>query len=83
VAMIRSWRPDLLEEFGVVDNRRSDGVVRLVPPWSDPLGGGVRDACWRGTHPSKQRSGDHPVSTQPLRRPEPQHRLHTVMQSRI
>src|SRR3954463_14877830 len=47
VAIVRSWRPDLLAESrggrrGT--NRRGNGLVCLVPPWPHPLRGGVRDA---------------------------------------
>src|SRR4051794_19581407 len=55
-------------------DRRSNGFVRLVPPWSNPLRGSVRDARRRGTHPRQQRPGHQPVSTQPLRRPPAQQR---------
>ncbi len=55
-------------------DRGSDSVVRLVPPRPHPLRGSVRDARRRGTHPSEQWPSHHPLSAQPLRRPEPQQR---------
>ena len=74
VAIIRSWRPDLLERVRRRSDRRGDGVVRLVPPRPDPLRGRVRDARRRRTNPGQQWPSHHPVSTQPLRRPPAQQR---------
>jgi hypothetical protein len=55
-------------------HRRGNSAVRVVPPRTPPLRGGVRDARRRRTHPRQQRSGHHPVPAQPLRRPQPQTR---------
>jgi hypothetical protein len=70
LAIIRGWRPDLLEESRGVrrrPDRRGNGVVRVVPPRPRPLRGRIRDARRRGTDPRQQRPGHHPISAEPLR----------------
>src|SRR5688572_33485727 len=71
LAIIRSWRPDLLEEFGV----GPIVAATVLCAWSHPgrvLRGSVRDARRRRTDPGEQSPAHHPLSAQPLRRPEPQ-----------
>ena len=83
VAIIRSWRPDLLEEFGV----GPIVAATVLYAWSHPgrihCRGGVRDARRRRTDPGEQWPSHHPLSAQPLRRPPAHTALHTVVQSRI
>ncbi|MFZ2015214.1 MAG: transposase [Nocardioides sp.] len=75
LAIIRSWRPDLLEQFGA----GPIVAATVLCAWSHP-GRIHSEAAFamlrrRGTYPSEQRSGHHPVSAQPLRRPPVQQRL--------
>ena len=73
VAIIRSWRPDLLEQFGVGPIVAATVLCAWSHPGRDPLRGGVRDARRRRTDPGQQWPSHHPVSAQPLRRPPAQH----------
>ncbi len=74
LAIIRGWRPDLLEEFGV----GPIVAATVLCAWSHP-GRVHSEAAFAmlagvGADPRQQRPGHHPVPAQPLRRPSPQHR---------
>jgi transposase len=72
LAIIRSWRPDLLEQFGVGPIVAATVLCAWSHPGTDPLRGRVRDARRCGAHPGQQRPGDQPLPPQPLRRPTTQ-----------
>ena len=71
LAIIPSWRPDLLEEFGV----GPIVAATVLCAWSHPgrIHSEAAFAILAGVaHPGEQRPGHHPASAQPLRRPAPQ-----------
>ncbi|MCA1782292.1 MAG: transposase, partial [Intrasporangiaceae bacterium] len=72
VAIIRSWRPDLLEEFGV----GPIVAATVLCAWSHPgrIHSEAAFAMLAGVAPipGEQRPSHHPVSAQPLRRPPAQ-----------
>jgi len=74
LTIIRSWRPDLLGEFGVSDqsSQRRCYAPGPTPAASTPR---PRSRCSRRrTHPGEQRPSHHPLLAQPLRRPPAQQR---------
>ncbi|HET7739626.1 MAG TPA: transposase [Mycobacterium sp.] len=72
VAIIRSWRPELLEEFGV----GPIVAAAVLCAWSHPgrIHSEAAFAMLAGVAPIPANSGQghHPSSAQPLRRPAPQ-----------
>jgi len=81
LAIIRSWRPDLLEQFGVGPIVAGDRAVRLVHP-DGSTRSRVRNARRRRTIPAN--SGQVTTApTQPPRATDNSNRaLHTIAQSR-
>jgi transposase len=73
LAIVRSWRPDLLAQLGV----GPIVAATVLCAWSHPgriHSGSLRDARRRGTPPSQQRPSHHPLQAQPTRRPATQPR---------
>jgi transposase len=81
-AIVRAWRPDLLEEFdaGAI---LAATVLCAGPPRTDPLRGRVRDARRRGAHPRQQRQVTNRYRLNRYGDRQLNRALHTVVQSRI
>ena len=84
VAIVRSWRPDLLDQLGVGPDRGRDRALCLVPPRPGPLRGRLRHARRRRTDPrvnSGQITNRHRLNRYGDR--QLNRALHTIVLSRI